>query len=229
MAEKNVQIKDLTGNNIYPKTKGSIVINNAGGNLGAVEAGAQVNKIETIKINGTAQPIADKAVDITINAVDNYSFVKQATADTGFSSTYYLTKNGTQVGDKINIAKDMVVESGTVKTVATANNPVQGYAVGDKYIDLVLANATNAHIYILVSDLVDTYTQGTGITISGNTISVNLETLKQTFAEKTTVNANLGNKADKSTTLAGYGITNAYTKGEVDSALSGFLTYEELA
>ncbi len=35
------------------------------------------------------------------------------------------------------------------------------------------------------------------------------------------VETDLAGKADKSTTLAGYGITDAYTKGEVDSALSG--------
>ena len=31
-------------------------------------------------------------------------------------------------------------------------------------------------------------------------------------------------KADKATTLAGYGITNAYTKSEVDSAISAAIT-----
>ena len=39
----------------------------------------------------------------------------------------------------------------------------------------------------------------------------------------------ISGKADKATTLAGYGITDAYTKNEVDSALSsvaGDITYE---
>ena len=40
MAEQNIQIKDLAGNLLFPKTKGAVVINNAGENLGGVEAGA---------------------------------------------------------------------------------------------------------------------------------------------------------------------------------------------
>lgn len=211
MADKNIQIKDLNGNNLFPKTKASVVINNNNENLGDVEAGANVNIIETIKKNGTALSVNNKAVDIT---VEEYSLVKQATAESGFASTYYLTKNGTLTGDKINIPKDMVVQSGSVKTVTTANSPVTGYNVGDKYIDLVLANAANSHIYILVSDLIDTYTAGTSISISNNVISVDVNSLKSTFATK-------------ATTLAGYGITDAVSKSEFNSA--GLLTYEELA
>lgn len=257
MADKNVQIKDLSGNNIFPKTKGAIVINNAGGNLGDVEAGAQVNVIESIKVNGTAQSISSKAVNITIPAGSEYTIIKQATPDTGYSATYYLEKDGSQVGAKINIAKDMVVESGTVRTCTNADSPVQGYKIGDKYIDLVLANADSSHIYILVTDLIDVYTAGDHIIITGNQISVNTTSLATVFATNDNVTAQLTNKADKattlagygitntytqteidtkvnakadkSTTLAGYGITNAYTKTETDSLISNFLTYEELA
>ena len=61
----------------------------------------------------------------------------------------------------IDIPKDMVVESGTVETVTTADVPYPGAQVGDKYIDLVLANATSDHIYIPANSLVDVYTGGT--------------------------------------------------------------------
>lgn len=61
----------------------------------------------------------------------------------------------------ISIAKDMFVESGTVGTVTTADVPYPGAKVGDKYIDIVLANATSDHIYIPANDLVDIYTGGT--------------------------------------------------------------------
>lgn len=61
----------------------------------------------------------------------------------------------------IDIPKDMVVESGTVETVTTQDVPYPGAQVGDKYIDLILANATSSHVYIPVKDLVDTYTGGT--------------------------------------------------------------------
>ena len=170
--DKNIQIQDMSGNNLYPKTKGAVVLNNSGQNLGGVEAGAQVNILEKVKVNGTELTISQKAVDITIPSQSEYTIAKATTADSGYVATYVFKKDGTQVGDKINIPKDLVVQSGEVKTCTTANNPVSGYAKGDKYIDLVLANSDNSHIYILVSDLVDVYTAGNGITISGNAVSI---------------------------------------------------------
>jgi len=189
MAEQNIQIKSKAGDLLYPKTKGSLVYNNSNQALGTVEAGAQVNVIETIKVNGSALTPANKAVDITIAAQAEYTIAKAASAESGYAATYNLKKDGVVVGASINIPKDMVVSSGEVKTCSTADTPVTGYKVGDKYIDLVLANADSSHIYILVSDLIDVYTAGTAITISGNQISVNIETLKSTFAELTDLDA----------------------------------------
>jgi len=84
---------------------------------------------------------------------------KQATADTGYFATYVVKQNGSQVGSKINIPKDYLVKSGSVKTCTTADVPVQGYVVGDKYIDFVVntkdSSGSDEHFYILVSDLVD--------------------------------------------------------------------------
>ena len=62
----------------------------------------------------------------------------------------------------IDIPKDMVVESGTVGTVTTPNVPYEGAQVGDKYIDLVIANASSDHIYIPANSLVDVYTAAQG-------------------------------------------------------------------
>ncbi|MGN1208775.1 MAG: hypothetical protein ACI4SV_00630 [Duodenibacillus sp.] len=208
MADKNVQIKDASGNLLYPKTKTANVVAGNGGNLGTVEPGAQVNVIEKITVNGVAVAPSSKTVAL---AMPVYSVVKQTTAESGYSATYQLTKDGTGVGEKINIPKDMVVQSGSVKTVTTANSPVAGYKVGDKYIDLVLANATNSHIYVLVSDLIDVYTAGTGVTITSNQISVNTSII----ASKSYTDTELAKKADKATTLAGYGITDALTYEEI--------------
>ena len=51
--------------------------------LNGIAAGAQVNKIETIKVNGTAQTITSKAVDITVptstsDLTNNSNFVSDA-------------------------------------------------------------------------------------------------------------------------------------------------------
>lgn len=186
MTELNVQIKNKNGDLLYPKTKGSLVYNNSNEALGTVAAGAQVNVIETVKVNGTAlTPDANKAVNVVIPAASEYTIVKDTTASEGYAATYHLTKDNVNVGAAINIPKDMVVSSGTVETCTVADVPVEGYVVGDKYIDLVLANASSSHIYVKVSDLVDTYTAGTAISISNNQISVDVEALKSTFAEVT--------------------------------------------
>ena len=58
----------------------------------------------------------------------------------------------------------MFVESGSVGTVVTPDVPYEGAQVGDKYIDLVLANATSDHIYIPANSLVDVYTTEQGAT-----------------------------------------------------------------
>ena len=49
----------------------------------------------------------------------------------------------------------MVVSNGEVKTVSTANSPYTGAAVGDKYIELTIANASSDKLYIPVSSLVE--------------------------------------------------------------------------
>lgn len=172
MATKNIQLKDLNGNELLPKTSGSLVWNGSY-NLGTVEEGAEVNIIETVKVNGTAlTPDASRAVNVVIPAADEYTIAKDATAGEGYSATYHLTKNGTNVGEAINIPKDMVVESGDVKTCTQADVPVEGYKVGDKYIDLVIANKDQAHLYILVTDLIDVYTAGAGLALNQGEFSV---------------------------------------------------------
>lgn len=300
MAEKKIQIKDLAGNLLFPKTKGEIVFNDAGENLGGVEAGAQVNKLEKITVNGVELAIVDKTAAIITN---EYSLAKQETAETGYSATYFLTKDGAAVGEKINIPKDMFVQSGDVKTCEEDDKPVKGLKVGDKYIDLLLANADDTHVYIPAKSLVDVYTGGEGITVSEtNEIAIDtavvatVEGMNTELAKKqdnlttdqlaavnsgvtadkvTAYDAHVANadihvtaeqktawtakqdalnetqmaavdsgitaekvaafdgyattlegKADKATTLAGYGITDAYTKTEI---VAMCLTYDELA
>ena len=113
--------------------------------------------------------------------VPEYSVAKQATAEAGFLSTYYLTKDGAQVGEKINIPKDFLVNSADIKTVETADTPYEGAQVGDLYIDFVInsksADDTASHVYLPVNELVDAYTGGNGIEVSAqNLISAKIDT-----------------------------------------------------
>ena len=92
------------------------------------------------------------------------TIAEQGTAETGYAKTYVISQGGTALSPKINIPKDFLVKSGQVKTVSTDDDPVEGYEVGDKYIDFVVNSVddseTDEHMYILVSDLVEdtTYT-----------------------------------------------------------------------
>lgn len=129
----------------------------------------------------------DKATIVAaINSLKTESTVtveKKQTAEEGFAATYIIKQNEKQVGSSINIPKDFLVKSGTVKTVSAINQPVNGYKVGQKYLDFVVNTASNdgqeSHIYILVEDLVDVYTGSTGGQIAvvvgnDNTISASL-------------------------------------------------------
>lgn len=101
--------------------------------------------------------------------VPEYS-VKETTVTEGYSKTYSLTKDGAEVGVKINIPKDLVVNRGSVKVVATADTPYDGAVVGDKYLDIELNDPTQDHIYIPVKELVDVYIAGDGIEIDENNV-----------------------------------------------------------
>ena len=95
-----------------------------------------------------------------------YSVAKQATAEAGYLSTYYLTKNGAQVGEKINIPKDFLVNSADILEVETADDPYEGAQVGDLYIDFVI-NAkgrgdTATHIFLPAMERVGANTGGQG-------------------------------------------------------------------
>lgn len=228
MSEKRVQIKDAQGNLLFPKTKASVVYNDNNEALGGVEAGAQVNKIEKIKLNGVELNIVNKEVDVVLPAAAEYSVAKDAEAESGFSATYHLTKDGVNVGAAINIPKDMVVQSGSVKTCETADVPVEGYEVGDKYIDLILANAANEHIYIKVTDLIDVYTNGYGLSLSNGQFSVDtsvIATVEGLNTKQDTLTWDNTPTADSANPVTSAGIKSALDlkadQSAMESALAG--------
>ena len=82
-----------------------------------------------------------------------------------YAKSYVLSQGNKEIGT-INIPKDMVVSSSSLQSVTSVDNPYVGAKVGDKYIDLVIANSTSEHIYIPVSDLIDESTANTLINTS---------------------------------------------------------------
>lgn len=113
------------------------------------------------------QPLSSK--DVTVE--------KQSSAESGYSATYVIKQNNVQVGEKINIPKDFLVKSASVKTCTTADDPVTGYKVGDLYIEFVINVHSgiddNEYLYLNVNDFVDIYRgDGSTIVVSNNIISV---------------------------------------------------------
>ena len=168
-----------------------------------------------------------------IPGVDSYTIVKLQTAATGYVATYQLYKNGAAIaGSVVNIPKDYLVKSAEIKTCSTADTPVQGYVVGDKYIDFVVNtvdnDGTTSHIYLLVSELVDAYTAGNGINITNqNVVSVKLGTANGlsldnnglSLSTATTSAAGAMSAADKTTLNKAYTTDNLVeiTTAEVDA------------
>ena len=210
MANKNIQLKDLQGNLLFPKTQAAVVFNNAGKALGGVEENAQVNIIEKVKVNGVALPITDKAVDI---AQVSYTIKKQGAAEEGYSATYQLFAGDAAIGDKINIPKDMVVSAGELKYCEVANVPVSGLEVNDPYIELTIANNDGTKLYIPVKGLVDIYTAGNGLKLENSEFRVNTEDAtiadaapvadSKKFVQSGGVKAELDKKVDANVAIAG--------------------------
>ena len=129
-----------------------------------------------------SQAATKKYVDDSIEAINapEYTLAKQAAAEDGYFATYYLTKDGAQVGEKINIPKDYLVKEAELLEVAVTDTPYSGAVIGDKYIDFTIntqaADEDERHIYLPVKDLVDVYTGGNGVNIdASNIVSVQID------------------------------------------------------
>ncbi len=95
----------------------------------------------------------------------------------------YTIKQGTNTVGTINIPKDFLVKSGSVRE-ATASDT--GYEVGEKLLDFVVnsvdGEGSESHILISVAELVDAYTAGNGIEVSSsNVISAVIDGTSESF------------------------------------------------
>ena len=129
---------------------------------------------------------------------------------------YTLTQGGTEIG-KINIPKDMVVQSGSVVkgTFAQDGSFTENTAGKDTALKLVIANSTDV-VYINVKDLASIYTGGTtaDITVTVGDTGEITATLSQTVKDQL---AQIANKVDKveGKGLSSNDFTNSY-KSKLD-------------
>lgn len=127
MTKYTVQLENNYGDTLYPKTKASVVINNDGDDLGDVEAGAQVNTINTIYSDGSALSIEDKAVTLP-----KYTIVED-TSDSAWN-VYGLYKNS-QTLQGVNIEVPVITAGDGItvsdNTISLSDDIVTNYTGGD--------------------------------------------------------------------------------------------------
>ena len=153
-AEDKVKLDNLSAGTVAGLTPVDATIVIADGEEGTKTIGVQVSKVEgnTIEIEDDGLYVAKDNTEYAIEKLDD--------AAEGYSATYRLKKtvdgSSSYVGAEINIPKDLVVQSGSVKTVTEDDQPYVGAKVGDTYIELILNDAEASHIYIPTSGLIDT-------------------------------------------------------------------------
>lgn len=161
----------------------------------------------------------------------NFYISKQTTAESGYAATYVFhgTSNANNV--KINIPKDYLVKSAEVKTCTTADTPVEGYEVGDKYIDFTVntvdGTGNTSHLYIAVKDLVTAYSAGDGIVITGqNAIQVDTGNGLQINSTSKKVEAKLGDGLELTGSTDGEKSIAAKVSGglKIDSSSKAIVT-----
>ena len=139
-----------------------------------IEAGAQVNVLEKVQLDGVDVAMSGKTANILVAdkiatakseaiSAGAITIADEVVDKDGIYKKYTFTQNGSVIGT-INTTKDLVVKSGSVVDDQ----------LGGKILRLVLNDADSNVIDIPVSDLVDVYTAGQYITIGdNNAITVN--------------------------------------------------------
>lgn len=155
---------------------------------------------------GNAASLSAAGLLVTVPAAAEYTIAKLTTAETGYLATYQLQKDGTGVGEKINIPKDYLVKSAAVKTSTGTGDP-SGFDAGVKYIDFTIntydtqtGSGTESHIYLNVADLVDVYESGSA---AGDAVKIAISTDNKISATVTDKGITLAMLADDVQTSLG--------------------------
>lgn len=182
--------------------------------LGSDESGTTTIGVQVSKESGNALELKSDGLFVSPTGASTdieFSIEAQETPENGYSATYKLKRTegdtSTYVGDAINIPKDAVLTGGTYRIVEISDTPYTGAEVGDPYVDLVVANTENSHIYIPLKGLVDTVAAGDGISVTNNTVSIKLDAVNTngltvgtdglSLAEATTTTAGAMSASDK--------------------------------
>lgn len=156
------------------------------GILADISTGSDNHKLKTVYVSvDSASGLATtNYVDTKVGAVRVPVYTLTKSTSTDYAAVYHLQKDGANVGEAINIPKDMVVESGKVVWGSYADGvftPATDKKSATPYVELTLANSTANKIYIAVADLVNEHKAGTGISITNNTDGTRTIALTPTY------------------------------------------------
>ena len=144
------------------------------GILADIITGSDNHKLKTtyVSVDNAGGLATTNYVDTKVGAVKVPAYTLTKSTSTDYAAVYHLQKDGANVGEAINIPKDMVVESGKVVWGSYSDGvftPATDKKNATPYVELTLANSTANKIYIAVADLVNEHKAGTGIEITNNT------------------------------------------------------------
>lgn len=162
------------------------------GILADIITGSDNHKLKTqyVTVDSTGGLATTNYVNTKVGAVKVPAYTLTKSTSTDYAAVYHLQKDGANVGEAINIPKDMVVESGKVVWGSYSDGtftPATDKKNATPYVELTLANSTANKIYIAVADLVNEHKAGTGISITNNTDGTRTIALTSTY--NTMVNA----------------------------------------
>lgn len=157
------------------------------GILADIATGSDSHKIKPVYVSvDQASGLAStNYVDTKVGAVKVPAYTLTKSTSTDYAAVYHLQKDGANVGEAINIPKDMVVESGKVVWGSYADGtftPATDKKNATPYVELTLANSTANKIYIAVADLVNEHKAGTGISITNNSDGTRTIALTETYS-----------------------------------------------
>lgn len=164
------------------------------GILADIITGSDNHKIKTqyVSVDAAGGLATTSYVDTKVGAVKVPAYTLTKSTSTDYAAVYHLQKDGANVGEAINIPKDMVVESGKVVWGFYSDGtftPATNKTDATPYVELTLANSSANKIYIAVADLVNEHKAGTGISITNNTDGT--RTIAVASALNTSVNASV--------------------------------------
>ena len=202
----------------------------------------KANKATTISGYGITDAYTKKEVDAKVSSVYKYkaSVANEAALPTEgqvVGDVYNLEDTGMNVAwtgegwDKLGSVVDLtpyLTKDDAGKTYAAKATTLEGYGITDAYTKTAANTELNKKVDKETGKQLSTndYTTAektklTGIATGAEVNKIDAVKVNGTALGITdkAVNIDLSNYATKSTTLAGYGITNAYTKDEVNTAL----------